>query len=335
MTRFQFRYPPALPSLILLVLLLSACLPSRASTAKQIQQQEAQSTQAALFVQTEIGRGSLTPTSSPIPPATQTPVPPAATPTPAASATPAPLSARITPLPGLALYTHPEIPDYIFQIDPEGWEKDPSGETADLVHKTIANCQIESVPGHGLAAPQRYFWQDLGQFRWEIMDYGAYAYAVPVLGYVLSGPGGSFLHLQGYNRRTCRNAQEDVLADLLTNSQVDAQVRFVPFPSPTDRPALDGFTCPNTPPARLRIGDYVSVTTDGLWLRSEPRADTSTKIRQFLRYPPYRIRVIGGPVCEKYAYWQVEVGEFGEGGQTIQGWLAEGDSEEYYLLPVK
>ncbi len=34
-------------------------------------------------------------------------------------------------------------------------------------------------------------------------------------------------------------------------------------------------------------------------------------------------RVIGGPVCEKYVYWQVQVVEFGEPGITTQGWLSK------------
>jgi hypothetical protein len=334
MSRILDRSKVKLMALVLLALPLAACAPRDATIENQIQQQALQATQAAFYVQTEIARGSLTPTSSPVPPATPTPVPPSLTPTPEVE-TPAPSALRVTALPGLALYSHPDLPDYVFQIDPDLWQKDPSGETADLVHTSIAGCRIESVPGQDLAVPQRYFWQDLGQFRWEVMDYGTWAYVVPVLGGGLEGQGDSFLRLQGYNRSACRTAQEEVLADLLTKSEAGGGAAFVPFASPIPRPALAGFDCPNTPPARLRVGDWVSIITDGLWLRSEPRVDDSTKVKQFLRYAPYMIRVIGGPVCEKYVYWQVELVEFGEAGKTIQGWLAEGDPQEYYLLPVK
>jgi hypothetical protein len=324
---------------ILLVVLLAGCKPG-ASAVKMIQQQAVEATQAALYVLTEIARASITPTPSPVPPATETPLPPSQTPThtasemAAASPTPAPGALRVTAQPGLTLYTHPDIPDYVFQIDPTAWQKDPGGQTANLVHQSIANCQIESVPGQGLAAPQRYFWQDLGRFRWEVMDYGNWAYVVPVLGNGLN-QGSSFLRLVGYNQRSCRNAQEDVLANLMLKREAEGQFAFVPFPSPTFRPSPDGFDCPNTPAARLRVGDYVSVITDGLWMRSDPRADNSTRVRKFLRFAPFAIHVIGGPVCDKYVYWQVEVSEFGEGGKTTQGWLAEGDLEEYYLKPVK
>ena len=54
-----------------------------------------------------------------------------------------------------------------------------------------------------------------------------------------------------------------------------------------------------------------------------------------MRYAPYMIRVIGGPACEKYVYWQVEVTEFGEAGTSTRGWLAEGDPSEYYITVAK
>ena len=117
---------------------------------------------------------------------------------------------------------------------------------------------------------------------------------------------GSFLQLTGYNQAACRSDQEQVLQNLLTAGQASGEIPSSPFRSPTPRPALEGFDCPNTPRVRLRVGDEVSVITDGLWLRSEPRADDSTRVRKFLRYAPVMIHVIDGPVCEKYVYWQVE-----------------------------
>lgn len=145
---------------------------------------------------------------------------------------------------------------------------------------------------------------------------------------------GSFLERQDYNRAACRATQEEALSNLMLVSEAQGQVSLAPFQSPTPRPALEGFSCPNTPPA-LRIGDYVSVVTDGLWLRSEPRAADNTRVRKFLHYAPNMIRFIGGPVCEKYVYWQVQVVEFGEPGITTQGWLVEGDPQETYLVTVK
>jgi hypothetical protein len=177
-------------------------------------------------------------------------------------------------------------------------------------------------------------WQDFGRFRWEILDYGVNAYAVPVMGGGVTG-GSSFLNLQGYNLPDCRKEQETILATLMTRAEAAGDLPLVLFRSPTPRPALEGFSCPNTPPVRLRTGAQVAVITDGLWLRSAPQADESTKIKKFLRNAPVNIRIVDGPVCEKYVYWQVEISTFGEASETTRGWLAEGDLQEYYLMSVR
>ena len=126
------------------------------------QQQRSAATQAALLVDTEIARASFTPEPS----ATETLVPPTVTPSPTVQPTRAPVL-TVTTQPGLELYIQPDIPDYVFQIDPALWEKDPSGKTANLAHKTIPGCRIESVGGHGLAPPERMLWQDLGSLSLE------------------------------------------------------------------------------------------------------------------------------------------------------------------------
>jgi hypothetical protein len=324
---------------LLLCLLLAACSLPVAHRASGSDQQNSQATQAALLVETEIARALNTATPTPVPSATI--VQPSATPdadasaTAAANATPAAPVIQITPLAGMALFTNPALPEYVFQVDPETWAKDPSGETANLVHASIAGCEVQSVPGHGLGEPQRYFWQDLGRFRWEVMDYGSNAFVIPVQGAGLSEQGGSFLALQGYNRAKCRAAQEKVLKNLMLASEASGKLAFTAYASPTPRAALENFTCADAPEARLRVGDWVSVVTNALWLRSEARADNSTKLHQYPRSAPVVIKIVGGPVCEKYVYWQVEVSTFGEGGQTVRGWMAEGDTEEYYLVKVK
>lgn len=310
--------------------------------AREAQKPIDSATQAAFFVQTELYRPTRTATPLPTLTPTQTPAAASATPFLTGSETPLPDSTQgntavqVTAQPGLALYTHPDIPDYVFQIDPGIWVKDPSGKTANLVNKMMAGCRIESVPGHGLAAPKRLLWQDFGRFRWEVMDYGSNAYVVPVSGRGVSDQGSNnFLNLAGYSLPACRSAQEQMLSALMTRQEAAGGIPYTLFQSPTPRPALEGFRCPNTPPARLRVGDQVSVITDGLWLRSAPQADESTKLSKYLRYAPVFIRVVNGPVCEKYVYWQVEVSTFGEASVTTQGWLAEGDPTEYYLVAVK
>jgi hypothetical protein len=319
----------SLPLAILLALGLAACAPSATRESRAAQEQRSAATQAALLVDTEIARASFTPEPS----ATLTLVPPSVTPSPTIPPTQAPIL-TVTPQPGLAWYANPDVPDYVFHIDPARWEKDPSGKTSNLTNKSIAGCRIEAVEGHGLGPPKRLLWQDWGFFRWEILDYGAYAYAQPVLSNEGQG-GGSFLQLAGYGQDACRSDQEQVLQSLLTSGQAAGETPSAPFRSPTPRPAMEGFDCPNTPRVRIRVGDEVSVVTDGLWLRSAPRADDSTRESKFLRYAPFTIRVIDGPVCEKYVYWRVEIVPFGEGSQATRGWFAEGDPSEYYLAPVK
>lgn len=334
-------------TLLILLALLAACGPFGPRSSRAAEQVNAAATQAAVMVETDLVRPTSTRTPTATEPApTATDTPPAATVTavqvasftPGPSTTPGPegiANLRVTPKPGLTLYVSPDIPDYVFQIDPTLWQKDPSGKTSNLAHKTIAGCQIQAVPGHGLGPPARLLWQDFGQFRWQVMDYGGtWAYVVPVSGASLE-QGASFLQLEGYNRSACRADQEQVLADLLTRREATGEASVLPFLSPTPRPSLQGFSCPNTPPARVRVGDQVAVITDGLWLRSAPQADDSTKERKFNRYAPVLLRVINGPVCDKYVYWQVEISSFGEGSQTSQGWLAEGDPAEYYIMAVK
>jgi hypothetical protein len=319
-------HPTRLIFTLFLFLLLAGCRPVP-QRVEQAAQDQAQATQAALLVRTEIARVSQTPTPSPTPPPTATPRPPDPTATRPAM--------TVTPLPGLTLYRHPEMPGYVFQIDPARWQAEADGGSANLVNAAVAGCRVEAVPGSGIAPPQQLRWLDFGRFRWEVMDYGRWAFAVPVQGAGLRAGESSFLRLAGYDQRACRADQEVVLANLMLASEADMDLPFVAYASPTPRPPLEGFSCADAPPARLRVGDDAAIITNGLWLRTEPRVDQSTRKRQFNRYPPYVARIVGGPVCETYVYWQVELYGFGENADALQGWLAEGDLKEYYLVPVR
>jgi hypothetical protein len=322
-------------------LLLTACQPPALRGSRAAQQIDAGATQAAYAVQTAIVRASDTPTATVAPTASATPITleSAATATPTtgdAAGTPSPGEVRVTAAPGLQFYTNPDVAQYVFQIDPALWQKDPGGETSNLVHQSLSDCRIEAVPGHGLGPPERLTWEDHGRFRWEVMDYGKHAFVFPILGGGLNGADGSFLDLVGYNQPGCRSDQMDVLDHLMTSDEAGGAAVYAPFASPTPRPALEGYDCPNTVAARLRVGDEIQVVTDGLWLRSAPQADEGSKVRKYSRGAPQSMRVIGGPQCGKYTYWQVEISDFGEGNATTtQGWFAEGDASEYYLAPVR
>ena len=303
------------------LLLLSACAPSQAVTRAP----DVTATQAAIVVQTVIAEPSRTATL----PATQTPLPasPTAQPTPTAKQ-PIP----VTPLPGMQMYTFPDNLDYVQQIDPTHWRVDTNSVYPTLIHQKVANCSVYIEPGHGMPAPDKLYWKDLGRFHWEILDFGKFAYTRPLVGGGLNGEGGgSYLHLQGINQTACSDEQFQLLANLMTPLEADGKLPYSAYASPTPRPPLEGFSCPNTPPTRLRGGDAITVITDAVFLRSEPKVSDSNKLSRLLQYPGVTIKVTDGPVCDKYVYWKVDVSTFGEGGQTTSGWLAEGDLKEYYL----
>jgi hypothetical protein len=306
---------------ILLILLLTTC-GTPASKDRATQKTNETATQPAVDVGIEISRPSRTPTFT----VTQTPSLPRITSSPIMTASP--IAIRVTAQPGMQLHVVNSLypPVYVVQVDPARWSQG-------LENKVVPNCGVYSITGGGLPRPQRLFWQDLGRFRWEIMDNDTSALAVPIRGNGLSDQEKNYLLLMGYNQPACRSDQEKLLANVMTVREAAGEIPFALFASPTPRPALAGFDCPNTLPARLRIGDEVSVITDGLWLRSEPRADESTKMRQFNRRPAEVITIIDGPVCEKYVYWKVSVRPFWD--NATQGWFAEGDTREYYLIPVK
>lgn len=110
-------------------------------------------------------------------------------------------------------------------------------------------------------------------------------------------------------------------------SAVEAQ------PTATPQPV---FSCPNAPRTRLKVGDSARITfTDGSTtrLRSAPEAgnngvDNLPEGTEF--------EIIGGPVCyprpernDAYVYWEVSVPS-----RNVEGWIAEGDLNSYYIEPL-
>ncbi len=87
----------------------------------------------------------------------------------------------------------------------------------------------------------------------------------------------------------------------------------------------------NAPQQRLKVGDNATVLTSS-YLRTEPRWDEKTRIRLVSPAEKLTIQITGGPVCAiynqgEYSYWQVEL------SNGKNGWMAEGDLKEYYLVP--
>ena len=80
------------------------------------------------------------------------------------------------------------------------------------------------------------------------------------------------------------------------------------------------------------MGDRLVITAGFLWLRDEARVDETTEIKLYQQYAPVEITVTAGPECaEGFVFWEVQLIESGEGGETYTGWMAEAGADEYFL----
>jgi hypothetical protein len=95
-----------------------------------------------------------------------------------------------------------------------------------------------------------------------------------------------------------------------------------------------GFLCSQAPKARLKIGDNAK-TAPGTPTRLRSKPEAGDNIIASLGAGA-KMKIIGGPICYKrparndsYVYWKVLVLSSSE-----EGWIAEGDSESYYIEPI-
>lgn len=246
--------------------------------------------------------------------------------------TTAPTSAPAYTLPaGLEVFRHNEIPGFVFPADPNRWQLDASSENPwfFLVARNTPDCEIRAVPGRGIGTPDRLLRWQLGRLFWTVLDYGNSALVS------IDQPGQLFLELHGFSSAQCRADQQAVMERVMLEDERNGKLAYALLPTPTQRPALAGFSCPNTPPTRLRVGDYAYIVTNDLLLRSEPRASDDTRIRTYDATDPVSVMILEGPVCtEKFVYWKVSIGIIGEGvPEPETGWMAEGDLREYFLEP--
>jgi len=105
----------------------------------------------------------------------------------------------------------------------------------------------------------------------------------------------------------------------------------LPTPSPFSFPATLAVTpiCNGAPPNRLILGERARITdqdpTD-LNVRARPGATSNNMPIGKLRVGEVVI-VLDGPVCsDRYAWYEVDTGD-------VQGWIAEGDLDLYYVEP--
>lgn len=98
---------------------------------------------------------------------------------------------------------------------------------------------------------------------------------------------------------------------------------------------MPSISFPGAPAARLSIGIEGRTYNDKypdepLRLRSEPGRNMDTGRNTFIRNLDQNTHftVIGGPVCTgPYVWWQIRTRAGDE------GWVAEGDDENYYMEP--
>ena len=222
--------------------------------------------------------------------------------------------------------THPKIPDYIFVVDPQVWKiQNLSIETFRfLENNVIDNCQINIKDPDNLDIPIKIYSDKENRLPWIVQQYEDYV--------IFERPDLS-LELVGFEQEDCFPFQKQVLSQTYQMNEYLGAPTITPAPTLTERPPLTGFTCPDTLPTRLRVGDNTKIVAELLWLRKEPNPEnTSAEIRLYPQYAPVTIRITGGPKCiSPFIYWEVEVIEPGEDAEQYNGWMAESDGENYFL----
>jgi hypothetical protein len=107
-------------------------------------------------------------------------------------------------------------------------------------------------------------------------------------------------------------------------SDPTATLTFTPTPAEGPWEA-----CSNTYLSRLRVGDLAFVALDPpLANRVRERPNTTSAILGNIE-PGEEIEILGGPACNtRWVWWEVRSLE-----KDLQGWTAEGDGVDYWLVP--
>jgi len=123
---------------------------------------------------------------------------------------------------------------------------------------------------------------------------------------------------------------EDTDGDGIVDSQ-DLFPGEAATPTITPFPTLEGGDiCPNSPiPSQVSVGITGQVEAGGVANRIRSEASTAAEILGFME-PGEQFQIIGGPTCDPETlirFWQVDY-------NGIQGWTAEGEGDEYYIIPA-
>lgn len=213
------------------------------------------------------------------------------------------------------------VPDngVVFYFDPEIWSVDETSSPYYHLKTKDESCEIfdPTYFGHGIAGPENRTPVYIGGRNW-IETYG-----------YLYGYRDDFVRIEiraFSNGSTCYEQAYAVLATMRIEGEDFVEEN--PLPTSTPQPV---FVCDGAPNKIGYIGAF-GYTITSVRLRSSPQYlddNIITKLPQGTSFS-----VIGGPICGeypdgKYIYWQVDVQNLD--GSTLQGWLAEGDEENYYV----
>ncbi len=101
-----------------------------------------------------------------------------------------------------------------------------------------------------------------------------------------------------------------------------------PTPTPAEGPWE---ACTNTYLSRLRVGDKAFVAFDPpLANRVRERPNLDATILGNIE-PGEEIEILGGPACNtRWVWWEIR-----SLSTNLQGWTAEGDGEDYWLVPFE
>jgi hypothetical protein len=138
-------------------------------------------------------------------------------------------------------------------------------------------------------------------------------------------------------------------AENVKNAAITAVI-FTPQPATTETPeggepgsaltptetATQAFGCVNAPKMRVKVGDSARVAASqgpALRLRRDP-AIANDNILKLLSKGTI-LEIIDGPLCvtdpnsgDEFVFWKVSIP-----GNPLQGWVAEGDAQNYYIEP--
>ena len=96
-----------------------------------------------------------------------------------------------------------------------------------------------------------------------------------------------------------------------------------------DRESNSSFSCPYAPPTRVEVGKTARITfMDGRPVRMRNSPSIYGLIIEKIPEGT-KFQVISGPHCYGYVWWKIEL----ENG--VEGWVAEGDMDSYYIEPIE